>query len=912
MKDTSMERIIWFDEKSSTDAAMVGGKGANLGVLTDAGFPVPVGFTVTTAVYGEFIRDAHLADTISGILAEIDFSDVKATDSQAARIRKCIQSAELSEPIAREIIAAYEKLGVDARVAVRSSGTAEDLEGASFAGQHDTYLHIRTAEDVLDAVKRCWASLWTARAATYRQHKDFAHDEVGIAVVVQSMIDSEVSGVMFTANPIAHLTDEICINASWGLGETVVSGMVTPDSYILDSGTLAIKEATLGRKDVRMRLDSGAGSGTVTESVPADLQAEHSLTDAQLVELAQLGRRVTEQYGGLPQDIEWALADDAFYLLQARPVTGTVLSWDEELDYWQDAERDPETVWNRTFSDDGWTGAVTPLFFDTRGESYHMWNKHLSQLLGLPDLLAHRRLKYYRGTVYWNSEIETTFLSQRYPSWMRPALLANANPFKIEQIQETPVSSLTLLKLFARIQALEPKHGVRGWRKVHDDYIYNRREEAAGKTDEELRLLSDTELTRYLEERVRYEQNFCVDIMSGYILYWIAAGQLMEHLVGLWYTGDKPGALVDLLSGTEEPSFTVRENLALWDLSRNIHQSPELLELFRAHPGGAFFDNLQSSEAGQEFKAAYDEFMAEYGHRGHSDRDLYFTRRVEDPAVAYRAIATLLNVDPNHDPRAAEKAVCDRKRDAYNEIVTNLRDQPLGFLKVEIFKLLNGFLQKLLIERDNERGFADICTFTYKRGFKDLNRRVMQRGLLDEERDFYFLNRRDLYDVLLGRADMKLAKAKIEGRKHNFDLLNSKEVANPLYLRNSRPIILEEPDSDALTGTPTSGGITTGKARVVKSLEQIDTVEHGEILVCNSTDPGWAPVFLLVSGAIFETGGAFAHCSLISREYGIPAVQLPGALHRIPDGATITLDGDTGAITIHDGDGEEKQDNGDN
>jgi pyruvate,water dikinase len=896
-----MELTVRFIDTGSTIAAAVGGKGANLGVLAHAKFPVPDGFTVTTTAYTQFLAEGGMAETVQGIVGQIDFGDATAVDKRTAEIRALLEGAAMPAPIADAIRSRYAELGAQTRVAVRSSGTAEDLAGASFAGQHDTYLHIRGAEGVIDAVKRCWASLWTARATAYRAHKGFAQDEVGIAVVVQTMVDSEVAGVMFTANPIAGLTSEIGIDASWGLGEAVVSGLVTPDSFLLDRITLEVKNRTLGTKEQRIRLDDAAGAGTVHEEVPATQRDAYCLTDAQLSELGELGLRVTAHYDEIPQDTEWALADGKFYLLQARPVTGTVLSWDEDVEYWQQGPDDSSMMWSRAMSDDGWTGAVTPLFYSIRARSFSEWYWRDNALAGLPELAGRRWQKYHRGTVYWSTESFDLWNSRYVPSSVRPAMLANTDPLKREEILSAPNSYLALAKLFLRMQIVDPRHGVTSWVKVQDDYIYNRRIEAAGQSDEAILAMTDRQLMTYIDERVRWEIDYIKDICLGYVLHWIAAGQALAAAIMKWYSGpNAAGALMDLLTGSEKPTVTAVENLQLWHLSRTIYDSPELTALFRAHPGAEFFAQLDTLEGGRKFKAAYDAFVAEYGPRGHADRDIYFIRRVEDPAVDYRMLAAFLEVDPSHDPEVMEHAAQARKAAAAADIEANLRAQPLGFLKAEIFKLLNAYNQKLLTERDNQRGFVDIATFAYKRPLTELNRRAMERGLFDDDRDYFFLAQQELFDVFTGKANMTLTRAKIAGRKHNFDLVNNKDRTNPMYLRNGREVVLDDGADAGLRGIPTSGGTATGIARVVKNLDEIGKVKQGEIMICNSTDPGWTPVFLLLAGAVFETGGAFAHCSCISREYGIPAIQVPGALHKIPDGATITIDGNTGAITLHD------------
>ena len=300
---------------SAEDLAEVGGKARNLGILLRAEFPVPTGFCVTTAAYREAVGDA-LADVFAELAETGD--DLPGQHRLAARARDLVVAAPVPDEIAAEIAAAYARLGADVPVAVRSSATAEDLEGASFAGQQDTYLNVVGADAVLDAVRRCWASLWTDRAVSYRASNGIEPTGVALAVVVQEMVPAVAAGVMFTADPVAGTRHRAVIDASPGLGEAVVSGAVNPDHLAVDAASGAVLEHRLG--DKRLAIRAVAGGGTVAEQLP-DGSAAGCLSDAQGAELARLGAAVEQHYGA-PQDTEWALdAAGAFWLTQARPIT---------------------------------------------------------------------------------------------------------------------------------------------------------------------------------------------------------------------------------------------------------------------------------------------------------------------------------------------------------------------------------------------------------------------------------------------------------------------------------------------------------------------------------------------------------------------------------------------------------------
>jgi rifampicin phosphotransferase len=331
MTHSGSENIVWFADDAATDHALVGGKGANLGNMTGKGFQVPPGFTISTTAYRAHVSDSGIRDAVEAILAKIDYADPARLEEQVAEIRKLITDAKMPDAVTRDIAAAYAKVGVTSFVAVRSSGTAEDLEGASFAGLHDTYLDIIGQDALADAVKRCWASMWTGRAVAYRQNGGFDHFSSAIAVVVQQMVQSEVSGVMFTGNPVNGATDQIFINASYGLGEAIVSGIVTPDEIVVRHRDLKILDLQIGSKLVQVVRDDKKGVGTVEAEVPEALRGKPSMSEGEIQQLADLGRLIQKAYGEFPQDIEWGYSGGQFYVLQARPITGVDFSWDADV-----------------------------------------------------------------------------------------------------------------------------------------------------------------------------------------------------------------------------------------------------------------------------------------------------------------------------------------------------------------------------------------------------------------------------------------------------------------------------------------------------------------------------------------------------------------------------------------------------
>ncbi len=317
-----MKFIKWFNELTKEDVSIAGGKGANLGEMTIAGFPVPPGFVVTSNAYFEHLKHNDLTDLIKDILADVDVNDTDLLNSAAQRIQELIKSGEIPQEVRKEIVEAYkqlcEKEGRELFVAVRSSATAEDLPEASFAGQQKTFLFVKGEGDVLQAVKDAWASLFEPRAIFYRAEKGFDHMKVGLAAVVQKMVNSDKAGVMFTVDPVSEDWDVLTIDAAYGLGEAVVSGSVTPDNYKVKKSNLEIINKYISEQDWMIVMKEGGG--TEKRDVPNPIRNKQKISDEEIKELAKIGINIENHYG-YPQDIEWAIEGNTIYIVQSRPIT---------------------------------------------------------------------------------------------------------------------------------------------------------------------------------------------------------------------------------------------------------------------------------------------------------------------------------------------------------------------------------------------------------------------------------------------------------------------------------------------------------------------------------------------------------------------------------------------------------------
>src|SRR5215203_4258919 len=378
-----MTYTVWLDEISKDDIALAGGKGANLGELSHAGLPVPPGFVITTTAYDAYVEANDIADVIVARASVARAEDPAGFEQVAEGIRALFSGGKVPEAMAEEIRASYQELSEDREtpVAVRSSATAEDLAGASFAGQQETYLNVRGAEALLGAVKRCWASLWTARAMAYRKRQGIAPETVSLAVVVQRMVKAEAAGVVFTAKPANGRRDQAAISAAWGLGESVVSGAVTPDSIVVEKESGRVISREIADKEV---MTVYTASGTEERPVPEGRRRQSVLDDERAAELARYGAQIEELYG-TPQDIERALADGEFAIVQSRPITALPEPEADPPTDW--SVPDPKALYVRASIVEQMPDPLSPLFADLI-EGAVVWSleKLMNELLGANTL----------------------------------------------------------------------------------------------------------------------------------------------------------------------------------------------------------------------------------------------------------------------------------------------------------------------------------------------------------------------------------------------------------------------------------------------------------------------------------------------------------------------------------------------
>lgn len=897
------EHVRAFGEIEQIDNSQIGGKATGLVKLVRAGLPVPDGFVIGTTAYEEFLRAGDLMERIDANLAKVDYGNPGQLEVCTAQIRLLIVNTPVPDNIEAQIAAYYERLGGSAFVAVRSSGTAEDTANASFAGLHDTYLHILGRAGVSEAVRRCWASMWSGRAVSYRNSTGFDHATARIAVVVQVMVDAEVSGVMFTANPLNARTDELIINASWGLGEGIVSGIVVPDEYGLAHRPLAVKRRTIGSKEVQVVRDPVLGSGTVHVEVPPAQRDVCCMSDAQLLALGAVGLQVMRYYGGVPQDLEWAIVAGKVYLLQSRSITGVDFTWDEDVDAFQKFPEDDDTVWSGGWAAEFWSGAVSPLFYSIRSREIAWRNGVIYSLMGFTDLVRLRLLKYRRATVFYNVELDSRLYQYLLPRFLRAGALAYHPPELKARAAAAPMKVGRFIWALLRVYTLRRDQSLKNWERSLRAYAHKNCDTYQFATLDTLRSWPEEKVRAYAVEQSRIAAGFLEHAAVGVYIYSKFTLGLLRLMIMKWAPSADGFTFQDMISGLPVHTKMATENEELWHLAQAVRASPELRALIQQCLAPEFFERAGQCEAGRKWVRDYRTFVQRHGHRGHADRDILFNRRCEDPNLDIESLRLLLKALDPTTPRELEARLIKRREEATKRVYNEVLGGAFGGLKVAVMKFIHAWVLQFLVIRDDWRHSIDRTTLAKKWGYSELGRRAAERGLLDEQDDCFFLAEQELFDLLDGKAMLPLIKHKVAARRKVFLAFHARSEVPPGYLQGSTPTEFDQAGTDAsaaLRGTGISRGMIQGRARVVRDLKDIGRITPGDILVCNSTDPAWAPVFPVISGLVLEMGGMLSHGACLSREFGLPAVQIRGAMQSISDGATIEVSGDTGSVRIVD------------
>ncbi|MEU4315267.1 rifamycin-inactivating phosphotransferase [Nocardia sp. NPDC024068] len=866
-----MGYVLGFQEIDRNRVTVVGGKGANLGELSRMdGIRVPDGFCVTTDAFRRVMAGVPAIEDSLERLSYLDAGDRESIRVLGARIRQAIEEAGIPGEVAAEITGALTRLGAHDAYAVRSSATAEDLPTASFAGQQDTYLNVVGPAAVLRDIGRCWGSLFTERAVTYRLRNGFDHRNVLMGVVVQRMVFPEAAGIMVTADPLTSNRKVVSVDAGFGLGEALVSGLVDADVYKVRDGV--VTDRTVAAK--RLAVVPDPAGGTHHQPIEGERQQRPALTDARIVELARLGRRIEAHFGS-PQDIEWCLADDGFRIVQSRPIT-TLFPIPDAAD---DANRvyvsvghqqmmtDPITplgisVWQLT-SRAPMRHAGARLFVDvTESLASPAGRRAVVDALGRSDPLIGDALRTVLAREDFIRSVPDDSPATP-PAGAGPAPI-EADPAIVTELIEDNRASVATLR-----RDIETRSG--------PDLL-------------DFILADFPEMQRLMSDPRSYQV-----IMAGMEPAWWLNEHMQEWL------GEKNAA--DTLAQSVPHNITSEMGLALLDVADVIRPFPEVVDFLRhvedaGYEDRGFLDALVEVPGGRAARAAIDSFLDKYGMRCAGEIDITRPRWSERPAAL---VPTILGNINSFEPGAAARHFDRGLREARQkkeELLARLRDLPGGESKAEETARMIDRLRTFSGYREYPKYGIVSRYFLYKQALLREAGRLVAAGVLRAPEDIFYLTFDELHQLV---RTHEACDRLIRERKAEFSayraltpprvLTSDGETFAGEYRRTDVP-------AGALAGMPVSAGIVEGRARVVSDMAQAD-LEADDILVTAYTDPSWTPLFVAIKGLVTEVGGTMTHGAVIAREYGLPAlVGVEHATRLIRDGQRIRVNGTDGYVEI--------------
>jgi phosphohistidine swiveling domain-containing protein len=882
-----LEHIRWFDEITAADMDVVGGKGANLGEMVAAGLPVPPGFCVTASGYREFVKETGLDRAIHDILSRVRGDDPARMVAGAERIRSLIAAQPVPEALSREIVDGYARLGRlkgmadSARmpVAVRSSATAEDLPTASFAGQQDTYLNVRGDQDLLDRVRDCWASLWTDRAVLYRAKQGFDHRGVDIAAVVQVMVPSEVSGVLFTANPVTGDRSQAVINASWGLGEAVVSGHVTPDTFTVRNADGGILSRQIAAK-VHM-IQYAEDGGTVELPAPAGLRDVPALSDQQISALANLGRQI-ERLFGAPQDIEWALAGGRFYVLQSRPITALA----------PPAEGDVEVEYNRTMFVELFPDPLCPAFLSVIEPLIHSMLDFALEGLGFKPPEDMEAVGVFYNQPYFSRTYIAEALQVLSPDARESMVSQIMNPWARHERGLRREFSLPYLRMAARLLRFLAtfRHQLPDLVAQHRAAVTSLEAQSLADTPE-AELIASARRLIFSHTRRLLDYDFLLIALTG--LSYQMLGSLLER----YSAGDSEEVHAKLISGVTG-NATMETNKHLWDLAQVAKASPTVSDLLRTHDADEVVDRLEQTGDGQTFLQALDRFLGKYGHR-EIRMDVLYPTWGEDPTPVLGFVRGYLDAGEAHNPYPQQARLVKEREESTKEVLGQVEHDLLGRTLVSpIFRWVLGHSQANTRERDTAHFELTRVFPPIRRLLLELGPRWTARGLIDKPDDIFFLRLEEIEEMAQAPRPKQDV---VQARRAEFEEYKLRPW--PDIIRGDQEIYSQGPSEEGLDGQlqgiASSPGVVSGVARVIRGPHEFGRLQEDDILVAPLTNPAWTPLFAIASAVITEVGGILSHGAIVAREYGIPAVMsVAGVTTRVRDGERITVDGNRGFVTL--------------
>nr|WP_232337206.1 phosphoenolpyruvate synthase [Thermoactinomyces sp. CICC 10523] len=861
---------MFFDQVDRSSLSVVGGKGANLGELTKAGFPVPDGFCVTTFAYQDFMATSPEMDAMLDELNAVNPNDLPRLRKLGERIRAHIRQLDIPVRLAEQIVQAWEKVGKEYAYAVRSSATAEDLPAASFAGQQDTFLNIRGQDELLRHVRKCWASLFTDRAISYRSKNGFDHRQVYLSVVVQRMVNPEISGIMFTADPASGNRQIISIDAGFGLGEAIVSGIVSPDLYRVRAGRIIDKKIA----EKKIAIFSLPEGGTVKKELPLDQQRQQALTDEQIVQLADLGKRIEAHFGS-PQDIEFCLEDGRIFVVQSRPVTS--------LYPLPELPQEPLHVLVSFGYMQMMTDAMKPLGISVMRTVFPK-----SVLLEAGGRLFIDPTELLRTKP--GRRIVPKAYEQLFDEGLARAIDEVIRRPEFERVSPRP----GLIRLMVRMMVPIVKDIWKNLWKRDPKSAKSKVESFMEKKQSEIRAELQGKSGASRLEAVQHQLGVLGKEIAPKLLPYVACYPIAFLLLKKMLGDVKE---LHQLNKSLPGNITSRMGLEIGDLADLVRELPEVEAYLQKANDATFYEGLLQVRGGERFKAAFAAFIAKYGMRCPGEIDLTRPRWREAPTRLVPAIlGHMRSVKPGEHRHKFIRGE-QEAREAAQRIMDQVKQS--GFKSKRVRRLIEVYRYMGELREHPKYLFVSILDECKKAILAEAEE-LVKKGILNEKEDAFFFTLDELIQLTKGEFYRDIF-ACLADRKEKYEWHQT--LKPPKVMTSEGEVVTPSPrkgefPGGALIGTPASAGVAEGIARVVLKPEEAH-LNEGEILVAPHTDPGWTPLFQSAKALVTEVGGLMTHGSVVAREYGIPAVVgVDGATGKIKDGQRIRVDGNQGFVEI--------------
>jgi len=882
---------------NSPDAQLenAGGKGANISKLIRSGLPIPDGFIITTEAYCKFIEANNLGDRILQRVTKIQSQDSAALVDASEDIHSWFSNSITPSQIITQVVDAYSMLG-SSPVAVRSSATAEDLPDVSFAGQQDTFLNIIGEKALLTAVVDCWSSLWTARAIGYRARNLISHDEITLAVIVQEMVPAEVSGVMFTANPLTGLRSEFVIDAILGLGEALVGGHVEPDNYVLDIAKQEIFSKKIGAKEIAILGKPGGGVRKTT----SDASQFQALPDEQMLKLARLGDQIEAIYE-FPQDVEWAWADGELFVLQSRPITSLFPLPDGMGAH-------PLRVMGSFAAIQGILEPITPLgqdairlIFAGGASLFDIRVTHETQ--GIIKLTGERLWVDLTAGLHhplgarvipkFFSAVDPTIIPALSKLYAEPKVRAGKGHLRLSTLRKLAFFALPMIMRIVGYM-LAPEGKVEQIQQNSQKEIADIKAKSESSPGESSTLSKRVEIFRELYNAFPYAVPKMASGAGAGLIPFYLLNRLSSHL-----TGSTDLALT-ITRGLPH-NVTTEMDLILWETAHAIRSDSDAFQYFKNTSAEMLSNEYMQGKLPGSAQEAISSFLERYGMRGLGEIDIGRARWREDPTDVMHTIQSYLQIkDESHAPDAIFRHGEQAAEAAINELESAARKTFAGRLKARIIRVGAGRVRALAGLRESPKLHIIQMMGIIRQGLLDSGEDLVSAGTLDRADDLFYLYLSELDTLAQGEAQDW--KSLVAVRRSNYARELSRGLIPHLLLSDGRAfyegITPTEGEGSHLRGSPVSPGAVEGVVRVVLDPHSAQ-LTPGEILVCPATDPAWTPLFLAASGLITETGGMMTHGAIVAREFGIPAVVgVHQATTLLQTGQRIQLNGSSGEIFL--------------